>query len=207
VRDWLCRSGKPASRLSQQLLVAWRRTINAQQTASVTGRHIEEHEMTQPLSYDSLSAVSQDFLEGMEHFEKQDLQSAARLFERAWTKANRMDRHYNKYLSYYGLALVLADERWGIDHCRRAAEQERDDADIFYNLARAELRLRHRKGAVEAIERGLRIERRHRPLLGLRQAIGVRRPPFFSFLSRDHFLNRVIGKLTYRKPKRQRLRR
>jgi tetratricopeptide (TPR) repeat protein len=159
----------------------------------------------QQFTYDtSSSELDPAFLEAVERFERGDMEAAARLLEKALKGVNKLDRHYGKYLSYYGAALALSGDPRGLEHCRAAAQAERNDGDILYHLARAEVRFRNRRRAIAAIEAGLKVEGSHERLTSLRASLGVRRLPVLSFLSRDNVLNKILGKLTYRGPRGKR---
>jgi tetratricopeptide (TPR) repeat protein len=140
----------------------------------------------------------QEFLRGTRHMRDGDWAAALVHFSQAVRIAGHRDPMTNTYLSYEGLALIHLNERRGLLLCRRAAARELLRGDVFRNLARAELRLGNRRRACEVIKRGLAVDARHAGLRDLRRRMGVRRAPAIAFLSRDHFLNRCIGRLTYR---------
>lgn len=142
------------------------------------------------------------FLEGLERFRQEDFAKAVMCFRRADNTAGRNDVHIHKYTSYHGLAMICLGDRSGINLCRRAVQNERYDGEVYYNLALAEFSLRNRQRAVAALQRGLTIDATHPALLDLRQRLGVRRNPAIAFLDRDHFLNKLIGKMTYQKKRR-----
>ncbi|MDV3237723.1 MAG: hypothetical protein LOY58_02575 [Gammaproteobacteria bacterium] len=139
-----------------------------------------------------------DFLQGRRYVKQGDWASALGCFKAADQAASGVDVYANLYMSYLGLAQVQLNDVSGLNLCRRAAAEERVRGDVFENLARAELKLGHRKQACEAVRRGLRIESGHTGLRDLRLQMGIRRTPVLSFLGRDNPLNRFLGKLTYR---------
>ena len=147
--------------------------------------------------------AEQEFLAGARHMREGDWDVALNHFSLAVRIAGHRDPMANTYLSYEGLALIHLNERRGLLLCRRAAAREMARGDVFRNLARAELRFGNRKRACEVIKRGLAVDARHAGLRELRRRMGVRRAPAIAFLSRDNFLNRCIGRLTYR-PRRAR---
>lgn len=147
-----------------------------------------------------------ELLNGERQMRNGDWSGALFHFRLAVRNSSRGDPMKNLYVSYEGLALVHVNDRKGVHLCRRAAVNETAFGDVFRNLARAELRLRNRKRACDAIQKGLAIDRSHAGLRELRQRMGVRRAPVLPFLSRNHFLNRVLGQITYR-PGRQERRR
>ncbi|MGA7800720.1 MAG: hypothetical protein WCC36_07900 [Gammaproteobacteria bacterium] len=142
--------------------------------------------------------VSDEFQVGLEHFRRQDWRGAVCWFRQAEARADRVDLHRNRYTAYHGLGLVLIGDLSGLNLCRRAASDERHDAEVFACQARAELQLNHRRRAWEALCRGLHLEPAHPALRRLRLQMGVRRSPLVPFLSRDHVVNRILGRLTYR---------
>lgn len=153
--------------------------------------------MAQTKNLNIRAGIHPDFMAGLRRLEAFETQVAVVLFEEALRTSTPVDPHYCTYQSYYGLALVLNGDAQGLERCRRAAQADAQDADIYYNLAQAEIRLCNRQRAVEAIAAGLRIAPQHQKLLKLRATLGVRRPPFFSVLGRDNVINKLIGKLTY----------
>jgi len=143
--------------------------------------------------------VCEEFRRGLEYFRRQDWRDAVGWFRQAETKAGKRDPRRNRYTAYHGLALVLMGDLSGLNLCRRAASDERQDAEVFACQARAEVQLNHRRRAWQAVSRGLELEPAHPDLRRLRALMGVRRSPLLPFLSRDHLFNRILGRLTYRR--------
>lgn len=138
------------------------------------------------------------FQEGLRRWEQEDLEGALQYFRAADLEADDLDAYHNVYTSYHGVALVYKGDLSGLNLCRQAATGERLHAEVYCNLALAEYRLHHRRRAHTALAKGLKIDRRHLRLNRLRLEMGYRRPPILGFLSRDHFLNRILGRATYR---------
>jgi len=82
----------------------------------------------------------------------------------------------------------------GIALCKKAVKLGYADADNHFNLARSYWLLKKRGSAVDALESGMRLDARHSGLRELRDEMGYRRPPVIRFLSRDNFLNRLLGR-------------
>lgn len=103
------------------------------------------------------------------------------------------------FFSYlgYGMAHLHGRKEEGLKLCRRAIEIEFYQADNYYNLARMYLLLRRRKEAVDTIEGGLKVDPDHNGLSQLYEEIGRRREPVLRKMHRDHFLNRLLGKLRH----------
>lgn len=152
--------------------------------------------------FDQHSGISRSFLEGMQQLEKKNYSAALECFKESLSLCEDDDSYLHTYLSYMGLAQILAGHQQGIKYCRRAAHFEKYNGNVYYNLAIAELELRNRKRAVEAIHGGLAIDADHRRLLQLRQRIGVRERPVLSIFGRDHFLNRLLGRRRHLRQRR-----
>lgn len=100
-------------------------------------------------------------------------------------------------LSYYGLCLALHRGRIkeAAEYCTFGIEKDRFNADAYFNLARVSIAGRSRRKAVEALERGLAVDPRHKGLRDLQQQLGVRHSPVIPFLHRDNPLNVSLGKM------------
>ena len=147
--------------------------------------------------YRDYAAMCVDFRQGIAHLADGERGEALDAFARADITTSRDDVYKNKYQSFHGFLLVQGGQSKGIDLCRSAAVHECFDGDVFYNLARAELEIGHRREAVQALRHGLDVDITHPDLIRLRQRLGVRRSLMFSSLGRDNLINRIIGKFTY----------
>ena len=150
------------------------------------------------------SGQAQDeFRLGLAFMKNRQWKTAVRHFRIADDRCPRRDARACLYRSYHGLALVSCGEVSGLNLCRSAASQEKSRADVFHNLALAEIRLKHRRRACDAIAAGLSIDPRNTPLLALRNRLGTRRKPCVPFLNRNNPLNKWLGKVTYRSVRRR----
>jgi hypothetical protein len=140
---------------------------------------------------------------GLELFNKRQWKDAAHHFSTAAQKGRRGDIHRALYQSYHGLAQVYAGDSSGLNLCRHAAGAETIDADVFLNLALAELHLCHRKRACSAVALGLRLDPRNARLAQLRKQMGTRRQPCLPFLKRGNALNKWLGKVTFARARRK----
>jgi hypothetical protein len=143
-----------------------------------------------------------EYLLGLEFYHKKQWKTASRHFGLANSKSPRDDVYKAVYMSYYGLSLLLSGDVSGLNLCRHAAGLEMIDADVFLNLALAELRRHNRRRACQALVRGLDVDPQHPGLQKLRKKMGYRRPPCIPFLNRNNPLNKWLGKATYRGPAR-----
>jgi hypothetical protein len=153
-------------------------------------------------AHEHVQQVEQEYQLGLAFFRMKRWKTAARHFELAEQKSGRHHVRQRLYRSYHGLSLVYSGDVSGLNLCRHTAAKEQIKAEVFHNLALAELRCRHRKRAWTAVRRGLRLNPAHAGLLELRREMGVRRAPCLPFLSRDHLLNKWLGKATYRRARR-----
>lgn len=136
------------------------------------------------------------FEEGRAAFEGRDVEGAHAAFERAHRRAPSEPR----YMSWYGVTLVLVEKNsnLGIVLCEQALRSTGPEPELLLNQARVHLALNQRERAVRSILRGLEAAPGDARLLAARDAIGTRRPPVLSFLSRNNPLNRLLGRLRHR---------
>lgn len=147
--------------------------------------------------------ADEEFHLGLAFLKKKQWKTAARHFRAADTGCPRGDPRARLYRSYHGLALVSSGDVSGLNLCRHAAGSPTGHAEVFLNLALAEIRLNHRRRACEAVAVGLHLDPRQSRLLRLRARLGVRRKPCVPFLNRNNPLNKWLGRITYRVPRRR----
>jgi tetratricopeptide (TPR) repeat protein len=136
------------------------------------------------------------FAEGRAAFAARDLDAAHGAFQRA----HRRSPGDPRYMSWYGVTLVLVEKNWnlGVVLCEQALRQSGPDPDLLLNQARVHLALNQRERAVRAILRGLEAWPGDARLQAARDAIGTRKPPVVPFLSRNNPLNRLLGRIRYK---------
>jgi len=127
-----------------------------------------------------------------------DYKAAERAFKIALDSVDEHDEHFNGVLSYYGLAQVLNSNSNGLLLCRDAASNEVFEGDVFLNLACAEWQSNNRKRAVDAIRHGVKIDADNARLKRACAQLDCRRQCCFSFLPRNHRINRFFGRLRRR---------
>lgn len=125
----------------------------------------------------------------------EDYKAAERAFNVALESIDEGDEYYNNIQSYYGLTQVLNLNSNGLLLCRDAASNEMFDGYVFLNLACAEWESDNRKRAIDAIRRGIKIDAEHNQLNVACSRLGCRKKCCFSFLARNHKLNRLFGRL------------
>jgi tetratricopeptide (TPR) repeat protein len=104
------------------------------------------------------------------------------------------------FYSYLGQAMARCEgrRREGLDLCLHAVKVDPFQPENYVNLAGAYVMLRNRRGALRALERGLRIDPTHAGLLEVGRKLGERRRPPLPFLARGHLLNRYFGLMSSR---------
>lgn len=141
---------------------------------------------------------NESFNKGRDALKAEDYKAAERAFNEAMQSVDEHHVLYNKVASYLGLAQVLTSDRNGLLLCRDAASSETMDGDVFLNLACAEWHTDNRKRAIDAIIRGREIDSAHDQLVRACMLLDSRRRNVFPFLPRQHFLNRVVGRMMRR---------
>jgi tetratricopeptide (TPR) repeat protein len=103
------------------------------------------------------------------------------------------------FYSYLGYGLARYEKRFtdGEKLCKKAIDIEFYQPENYANLARLYSLRGMRKEAVEAVRKGLQVDSTHEELRSMLTELGVRRKPVLSFLSRDHPLNRMLGRMRH----------
>ncbi|HEY0514618.1 MAG TPA: hypothetical protein VGH73_22135 [Thermoanaerobaculia bacterium] len=103
------------------------------------------------------------------------------------------------FYSYLGYGIALRDRRVreGLKLCRHSIQVEFYQAENYLNLARTCLLARDRKGAVQAVRGGLKIDRHNPQLQALYKEMGIRSLPVLPFLGRANRLNQFLGRIRY----------
>lgn len=127
---------------------------------------------------------------------EQDPRGAHQIFERAY----RRNLNDVRVLSHYGLTLVLVegDRQRGIRFCEEAVRRGPVTTELLVNLAKALVQTRNKEQAVRALRRAMELAPDD-PRVGEEfVALGLRRQPPIWFLPRAFFLNKWLGKLSWR---------
>ena len=132
-----------------------------------------------------------------------DQAAAHEIFTKAW----RRNLNDPRVLSNYGLTLVLVegDRQRGIRFCEEALRRGLQTTETLVNLAKALVVTRNKEQAVRALRKAMELAPDD-PRVGQEfAALGLRRPPPIPWLPRDFFLNKWLGKLTWKWSRRYRL--
>ena len=148
------------------------------------------------------STSERSFCRGLRAIERGAHLEALAYFEAAVQLARRLGAEAvpMKYLSYYGWSLAVCSDRLeeARDLCEAAVRCEFYNPDVYWNLGRVYLRSGDRSLAFDAFVRGLRLNPRHPGLVGELRRLGIRRRPVMRFFTRDHPVNRLLGRLRRR---------
>jgi hypothetical protein len=125
-----------------------------------------------------------------------DAKAAHAVFTRAW----RRNLNDPRVLSNYGLTLVLVegDRQRGIRFCEEAVRRGLITSEALVNLARALVVTRNKEQAVRALRKAMELSPSD-PRLGQEfAALGLRRAPPLPWFPREFFLNKWLGKLSWK---------
>lgn len=134
--------------------------------------------------------------QGIDLCESKDFEGAHKIFQRAYG----MDPSSAKINSWLGYTTAIVERRVqkGLDFCRKALESGIPDVMFLRNIGKVYLLQNNKRGAIGAFAKGLQIEPKNRAILAEWKVLGFRRKVAFPFLDRGHFLNKTIGKITWK---------
>jgi len=144
--------------------------------------------------YSDYSECCDDFKNGIDFLNARSFSQAVECFQLAFESVSKSHKYSNTYASYFGISKLMHGDLTAIKLCRMAVNNEWTNADVFLNLARAELFCDNRLNTVLAIEKGFDIDRCHIGLALLYKKLGVRRRNAIPFLSRKNIVNQFVGK-------------
>jgi len=146
----------------------------------------------------SLSAENY-FKKGLAALVDQNHEDASVFFRRALDLDRNRSRSQPdmRFLSYYGFSLAKSGHATttALEACRTAATRQPLDPVLLLNLGRVYALAGKYTQALDAFERGLAIAPESRVLREERDRLDRRGRPAVPGLSREHVLNRTIGKL------------
>ena len=126
----------------------------------------------------------------------QDPKAAHMIFQ----KAHRRNTNDARAMSHYGLTLTLVegDRQRGILFCEEAVRRGPLTSEMLTNLARALVVTRNKEQAIKALKRAQELQPDDPRVTAAFVNLGLRRSSPIPFLPRTFFLNKWIGKLTWR---------
>jgi Flp pilus assembly protein TadD len=115
-------------------------------------------------------------------------------------KAVELDKGNPYYMSYLGVVLARAEQKWGEAErlCDSAVRMKRNQAQLYLNLAEVFTTAGRREDAMDALEAGMKFARRDVRLNLAMNRLMERRRPVLGFLRRRHPLNRQLGILRHK---------
>jgi tetratricopeptide (TPR) repeat protein len=102
------------------------------------------------------------------------------------------------YLSYFGLAMALAEKRFrnGAAFCEKAIKREYYNPVFYLNLGKVYVAGGYKRKAIDAFHNGLKIAGENIEIRVELKKIGVRHKPIIPFLPRAHVINKFLGLLS-----------
>ena len=129
---------------------------------------------------------------GLSCYRQKKLPEAKRLFMRACD----FKKDEPRFNSYYGLLLALVERKMKYaEQLCQSAIQPGAASDIFFNLGRVYQMQGHREKALKTFNKGLQVDHNNMDIHRELENMGTRRKPVFPFLSRNNFLNRIVGRI------------
>ncbi len=159
----------------------------------------------------SILTAENSFRNGLMALADSKPRQAAEYFHTAMTvdKNRGRGRSWVRYLSYYGYSLARTQRtpREAVELCERAVRLSRHDPDILLNLGRVYASTGKISRALRAFQIGLEICPDHNALQVEMSRHDRRSSPMVSFLSRNHPINRTLGRWFRNGPQRPRCKR
>ena len=151
--------------------------------------HVPQHQALPP---EEVNRIIEEGRAQLDH----DRAQAHQIFEKAY----RRNLNDVRVLSNYGLTLVLVegDRQRGIRFCEEAVRRGPLTTEMLVNLARALVVTRNKEQAVRALHRALELAPNDPRVRQEFLILGLRRPPPIPWLSRNFFLNKWLGKLSWK---------
>jgi hypothetical protein len=147
----------------------------------------------------AILSAENSFRRGLVALVDGDARTAANHFQSAIVieRQQMVMRPQMRYLSYYGLSLALANgaSAQAIQACEVASRADVYNPDLLLNLARVYAIAGKTSKALATLEVGLRLAPGHRGLRSEHAKIDRRGAPPLSVVSRDHMLNKWLGRL------------
>jgi len=146
-------------------------------------------------------SAENSFRKGLVALVEGDPATAATHFQSAILieRQHGVTRPQMRYLSYYGLSLAQGRSATpeAIQACETASRRDFFNPDLLLNLGRVYLIAGKTTKAFAAFERGLAMAPSHKALRAELGRFERRQPPPLSMVSRQHPLNKMLGKLRW----------
>jgi tetratricopeptide (TPR) repeat protein len=141
-----------------------------------------------------------EFTEGVKLLQNEYPEKALVCLRRAF----ECDKRNPYYLSFLGLSIARAERKWdqAVELCEIALQRKRGEIQFHLNLADVYAAAGRREHALYTLDKALESLGEDKRLRSARNRIAKRRIPVLPFLTRDHFLNRELGKFRHKVLKR-----
>jgi len=108
------------------------------------------------------------------------------------------------YLSFLGVSVARAKRKGAaaVELCEKALRLKRDEPQFYLNLGEVYVSAGRREEAIEVLDMALTRFRNNVRIKRERNNFGKRSTQVLPFLSREHFLNRTLGRLRHKTLKR-----
>jgi tetratricopeptide (TPR) repeat protein len=136
-----------------------------------------------------------DFKKGLELLRNEYPQRALRRLQRAFES----DKHNAYYISFLGLSISRAQRKWeqASELCEIAVKLNPKEIQFHLNLGEVYASAGLREKAFDKLDDALKLFGEDARLKRARSRVENRRTPLLPFISRDHFMNRKLGKLRH----------
>lgn len=115
-------------------------------------------------------------------------------------RAFESERQNPIYVSYLGLSIARAERSWdqALELCEIAVQLNRDEAQLYLNLAEVYASAGRRAKALGTLDAALELFGEDERIINARSRVEKRRSPLIPFLTRENFLNRKFGQWRHR---------
>jgi tetratricopeptide (TPR) repeat protein len=115
-------------------------------------------------------------------------------------QAFESEKHNPFYISFFGLTLARAERKWdrACELCEVAIQLRGSEIQFHLNLAEVYVCAGRRGKAIDTLDAAMQIFGNDVRLKRARSRVEKRRAPVLTFLSRNNFLNRNLGKIRHR---------
>jgi tetratricopeptide (TPR) repeat protein len=137
-----------------------------------------------------------EFREGVEFLKNEYPEKALAKLKAAFEK----DRKNPYFISFLGLAIGRSEQNWdrASELCETAVQLKRKEIQFHLNLVEVYALAGQRERALDGLDYAKRLFGNDSRLRRIRSKLEKRRAPVLSFLERNNFLNRELGKLRHR---------
>ena len=114
-------------------------------------------------------------------------------------RAFECDQHNPYYISFLGVCIARAQRKWvqAYELCEIAVQLKPTEIQFHLNLGEVYASAGLREKALDKLDEALKLFGEDARLKRARSKVENRRAPLLPFISREHFMNRKLGKLRH----------